>query len=136
MTVTDIGILEGSQSAKKGWVKDQHDLNKGAHGDYLYLTWEPNGAKKPVTDLYVIEGKGAQPPHGYERIGTNLNQGTSGEDLYLCFSRDGSKPLLELAVVLSGDQYAPAPEGFTRYEKDLNKGAGGEFVYLCYRQQE
>ncbi|MFB8240214.1 hypothetical protein ACFC58_27075 [Kitasatospora purpeofusca] len=137
MTVTDIDILNGSQSAKEGWVKDQHDLNKGAHGDYLYLTWAANGTEKPVTDLYIIEGKDAQPPHGYTRISTDLNQGTPrGEHLYLCFSRDGSKPILELAVVLSSDKHAPAPDGFTRYEKDLNKGAGGDYVYLCYRQQE
>ncbi|KJY36618.1 hypothetical protein [Streptomyces sp. NRRL S-495] len=137
MAVTDIDILDGSQSAKEGWEKDKHDLNKEAKGDYLYLTWERDGTKKPVTDLCVVAGKDKQPPPGYYRIGTDLNQGTPhGEHLYLCFSREGTKPILELAVVLSGDQYAPAPEGFTRYEKDLNKGADGEYVYLCYRRQE
>ncbi len=136
MAVTDIDILDGSQPANEGWEKDKHDLNKGAKGDYLYLTWERDGTKKHVTDLYIVEGKDTQLPPDYYRIKTNLNKGTSGEELYLCFTRDGSKPILELAVVLSGDQYAPAPEGFTRYEKDLNKGARGEYVYLCYRQQE
>ncbi|MFJ9446812.1 hypothetical protein ACIRRH_33880 [Kitasatospora sp. NPDC101235] len=135
MAVTNIDILEGDQSAPEGWVKDPHDLNQGAGGSYLYLTWENSGAGGPITDLYVAEGEHAQPPRDYYKISKDLNKGAGGEYLYLCFSRKGSKPITDLAVVVGSDKEVAPPAGYTRYEKDLNAGAKGKYIYICYKQQ-
>ncbi|KJY36620.1 hypothetical protein [Streptomyces sp. NRRL S-495] len=135
MAVTDIDILVGSQSPKEGWEKDKHDLNEGAGGEFLYLAWELNGTKKPVTDLYIVEGESEEPPRGYYKISTDLNKGAGGKYLYLSFSREGTKPITDLAVVAGDSEKVPAPAGFTRYDQDLNAGAKGKFIYICYKQQ-
>ncbi|MFE5587422.1 hypothetical protein [Kitasatospora sp. NPDC056531] len=134
MAVTDIDILEGDQSPREGWEMDKNDLNAGAGGDYLYLTWQNDGTRNPVTDLYVIEGEDEDPPHGYYKIGTDLNKGAGGQYLYLCFTRDGSQPITDLAVVTSNNKDVAAPAGYKRYEKDLNAGARGKYVYICYKR--
>ncbi|MFJ9446806.1 hypothetical protein ACIRRH_33850 [Kitasatospora sp. NPDC101235] len=136
MTVTDIQILKDDQKQPGGWLKDGHDLNSGAGGPYLYLAWKKDGDSGPITALDVLDDT-KQPREGFQLIDQDLNEATrkTGARLYLCFSRTiPEKPILELAVVISGDPDAPAPKGFTRFDKDLNKGAGGDFVFLCYRR--
>ncbi len=135
MAVKDIDILVGSESLKEDWVKDPHDLNEGAGGDFLYLAWVTKGTDDPITDIYVVEGEGAEAPRGYHKIDKDLNKGAGGKYLYLCFSRKGTRPILDFTVVAGDSDKVPAPAGFTRYDQDLNAGAKGKFIYICYKQQ-
>ncbi|MFJ5924870.1 hypothetical protein ACIQF6_19930 [Kitasatospora sp. NPDC092948] len=136
MTVTDIDIVDGDWKEHDRWVKDGHDLNKGAGGSYLYTAWEKDGKAGPITEIRVIEDK-QETPAGFTKIDRDLNEGTDphGKSLYLCYSRTAAnKPIQELTVTISGDKYAPPPAGFERYDANLNEGAGNDFVYLCLRR--
>ncbi|MFJ9692399.1 hypothetical protein [Kitasatospora sp. NPDC101183] len=133
MAVTNIDILDGKdQPPPSGWHKDNHDLNEGAGGDYLYLTWETDGSSGAVTDLYVLDGQG-EAPSGYTKIDVDLNKGAGGDYLYLCFAKGGATPITDLCVISSSDPNANPPAGFKRYDLDLNKGAKGKYIYLCYK---
>lgn len=132
MTVTNVDVLDGQQPPPPGWIKDPTDLNAGAGGDYLYLTFERDGTMPPVTDVYILDD-GVTPPPMYEKIDVDLNKGAGGDYLYLCFTRQPGNPILDFKVIASSEANPNPPAGYKRAPTDLNKGAGGKYIYLCYK---
>jgi hypothetical protein len=87
--VNNIVVTIGGQTIP-GYNRDPNDLNLGAGGASLYLSYElveepPN----PIRDLTVVWGDhdAVPAPEGYERIDHDLNQGVGGKFIYFCFRR-------------------------------------------------
>ena len=146
MAINDLIVLVDNSTVPNGYTKDNHDLNEGAGGRYLYFAYH-TGDQNPITDIQAIYGDNPQvgdsPPLGlpvapsgqpYTKLGTDLNMGAGGKYIYACISRDASAgtPITGFEVI-SGDasNIQPRPP-FRRDDLDLNLGAGGKYIYLCY----
>jgi hypothetical protein len=135
--ITDVRVICGDNKdipADFGYTKIPVDLNQGAGGDFIYLTFKKESSGTPVTDLQVVyagESSGIQAPRGYELINVDLNKGAGGEYIYLCKTyAPGLPPITDLKVIASDSRSQRAPAGYERLDVDLNKGAGGKFIYL------
>lgn len=149
--ITDLQVVVGD-SVPPGFTRIAVDLNKGAHGKYIYLCFK-RGSGSPITDLKVILGQKA-PPLGYTKIPVDLNQGAGGEYIYLCYKKSSQglivkpllnaitqsppdKPIVDIIFQYSEDENPPGPRGYddipySQIAVDLNKGALGKYIYLSY----
>lgn len=142
--VDSLVVISGSDSnimPPTGYTKIPYDLNKGAHGKYLYLcyhkaSYQAFGNNKQCIDSLVISyGKDAQPPAGYTKLPQDLNEGAGGDYVYLCYRQTdwaNDIAIKDVTVIGGGNANVPAPYGYEKVPGDLNKGAHGEYIYLCY----
>jgi hypothetical protein len=135
--ITDVRVIYGDNKdipADFGYTKIPVDLNQGAGGDFIFLTFKKESSGTPVTDLKVVyagERRKVPVPRGYELIDVDLNKGAGGEFIYLCKTHgSGPGPITELKVIASDSKSQRAPAGYQKLDVDLNKGAGGKFIYL------
>ena len=158
--ITDLQVIVGD-SVPPGFTKIAVDLNKGAHGEYIYLCFKRDSGN-PITGLAVILGQQTKPPSGYKKIPVDLNQGAKGEYVYLCYKESPDKsllgsvlnpitqptlnvtvqsspelPILDIIFQYSSEEHQHVPRGYDKvpYSKipvDLNKGANGVYIYLYY----
>jgi len=123
-----------------GYIKLPYDLNRGAHGKYMYLcyhmaSYQSTGTNKPcIAAVQIISGKNAQPPAGWVKLPQDLNDGAGGDYIYLCYqpaSYDDDVALKGITVIGGDNPDVPAPYGFQKVPGDLNHGAGGDYIYVC-----
>ncbi|MEV7940583.1 hypothetical protein AB0O82_31205 [Kitasatospora sp. NPDC088264] len=142
--VTDVNVLVAYDDPVRspfhtptGWEWIDVDLNKGAHGAYLYLVFERSADDRPVTGIRVLKDD-EKPPAGYQKLPVDLNRGTPvhGTALFLAVTRQegAGRPVVDLTVThwKDGSQEIPPETGYTRVDTDLNKGAKGDLIYLDY----
>lgn len=108
-------VIYGDNSSiqpSEGHIKLNADLNKGAGGDYIYLTFTRDPA-------YSYENDGAHPPITYSTPLTHLMV-----EAHTQFGNinDGAPPLNTYRHLYEFD-------GTKSYHVDLNKGAGGRYIY-------
>lgn len=129
------------QSAKdqlfSGYTLIEKDLNKGAGGDYIYLSYNTTtDPSKALTDIRVSFDDYSL-PGSYTKNSHDLNKGAGGTYIYLWTSTNSSngKPIKAIDVFYG--QNADMPTGYTvvDYDKtgnaaDLNHHAGGDYIYL------
>ena len=140
--ITDVRVIHGGNSdipPDLGFTKINQDLNQGAGGEYIYVTYKRELAGDPIMDLQVVYGgsSNVRVPEGYEKIDVDLNKGAGGQFIYLCKTRKpipGLERITDLAVVAGSKSSVQAPAGFQKINIDLNKGAGGKFIYLCVKR--
>lgn len=126
-----------AQKVYSGYTLINADLNKGAKGDYIYLSYnttnDPEKALKNIRityDNFSLPGSYTKNPH-------DLNKGAHGKYIYLWTSTNASngKPIKAINVFYG--ENADMPTGYTAVKHDdsgenadLNKGAGGAYIYL------
>jgi hypothetical protein len=135
--ITDVRVVCGDNKdipADFGYTKIPVDLNQGAGGDFIYLTFKKDSSGTPITDLKVVyagERSRIRAPQGYDLIDVDLNKGAGGEYIYLCKTHGpGPGPITDLRVIASDSKSQRTPAGYQKLDVDLNKGAGGKFIYL------
>ena len=106
--ITDVRVICGDNKdipADFGYTKIPVDLNQGAGGDFIYLTFKRESSGTPITDLKVVyagERHKVLVPRGYERIDVDLNKGAGGEYIYLCKTyAPGLRPITDLKIIAS-----------------------------------
>ncbi|MEO6700977.1 MAG: MAC/perforin domain-containing protein [Jatrophihabitantaceae bacterium] len=141
--VDQLVVVEGNSAdtpAPTGYVKIPHDLNKGAHGKYIYLckhiaSYDSAGTNPEcINDIQIIFGKNASAPAGYVKLPQDLNDGAGGDYIYLCYrpaAYSNTGAIKDVTVIGSGDANVAPPYDFEKVPGDLNKGAGGEYIYVC-----
>ncbi|WP_331744564.1 hypothetical protein [Kitasatospora sp. NBC_01300] len=142
--VTDVNVLVAYDDPVRspfhtpaGWEWIDVDLNKGAHGAYLYLVVERSAEGQPVTGIRVLKDD-EKPPPGYQKLPVDLNRATPvhGKALFLAVTRQegAGRRIVDLTVTdwKDGSQEIPPKTGYTRVDTNLNEGATGDFLYLDY----
>jgi len=124
----------------KGYSKINVDLNKGAHGKYIYLCYQrlsanPQGV--PITGLRAGSSTTWPPtlPAGYDLINQDANEGTKVHEkfVYVCtttLDKTLGPPLVDIQIL---DNEDTPPHGYIQVETDMNEGARGDTIYLCYQ---
>jgi hypothetical protein len=120
-----------------GYTRIGKDLNKGARGNYIYISYDTTtDPSKALTDIRVTFG-GNKLPSNYIKNDHDLNAGAGGDYIYLWTSTDShaGKPIKAIDVFFGKN--ADMPTGFTVVDynnsgkaADLNHGAGGEYIYI------
>ncbi|WP_173012711.1 MAC/perforin domain-containing protein [Niveispirillum sp. SYP-B3756] len=90
--IDDVKIIYGKDAqAPSGYVKLDLDLNKGAHGEYVYLCYRPVAFDNNISikDITVIGGKTSNvpAPYGFEQVPGDLNKGAHGNFIYVFVSK-------------------------------------------------
>ncbi|MEM7038849.1 MAG: hypothetical protein AAF570_17845, partial [Bacteroidota bacterium] len=134
-------IDQDEPTVYKGYQKRPMDLNKGAGGKDIWLTFSRATKREPVTDIQV---NGSPEMSGYTSVENpydgsyNLNASTDdGDRIYMHFSRDPDKgdPIMAVDVVDKGN--TSGQEGWVTVDYDLNKGENGSNdLYLIYSREE
>jgi len=129
-----------AQKLYSGYTLVDADLNKGAGGEYIYLSYNTtNDPDKALKDIRVTFGKSSTLPGAYDKNPHDLNKGAGGKYIYLWTSTDSSvgKPIKAIDVFYG--QNADMPTGYTVVKHDssgeaadLNSGAGGDYIYLGF----
>lgn len=126
-----------ASETEDGWRRILVDLNRGAHGKYLYFIIKPDAADC-VSDITLGANKKRQnipTPEGYTKIDVDLNLGCGkGTDYIYSFFRKEGAPLRGFGVVAGPERDLPMPDGYERIDFDLNRGAHGNFIYICIRR--
>jgi hypothetical protein len=144
--VDDVVIITGKNSTIQppaGYEKVNFDLNKGAHGDFIYLCYHkasydnfrPN--KDCLTDIQIIFGKDTPAPPGFIKLPQDLNKGAGGPFIYMCVKKEpygNDKAIKDVAIIGGDNPDIPAPYGYIKVPGDLNKGVGGLYIYACYNK--
>jgi len=142
--------------AKSPWAMNilDVDLNKGAHGDWIYLGYtETANDDQGIYDLKAFySGDNTNPPLSktinglfYNRYGTNLNNGTIGGAIYLYAlivggAGTGKTPLKQLYVEADGNLSGRNGTGWERVkwttggDANMNYYAGGSQIYIWMRR--
>jgi hypothetical protein len=118
--VTEVTVVaSGSPSVgcPSGFVKDGHDLNEGAGGDYIYLCKRFGTDRSQTIGLpYVlITSPPDKPCATGGKIDLDLNRGAGGAFIYFCHTgRRGDAPGLPQQYVkdIAFDVYRTAPTAF------------------------
>lgn len=146
-SITDLIVISGDSSsiqAPTGYIKNDFDLNRGAHGKFIYACYKQKSTLDikskgldVVTGMITIVGESSsiQPTKGYTKINNDLNQGAHGKFIYLCYKKgqySETDSIKDIMVIGSKQSQIYPPEGFERINQDLNQGAGGLFIYMCY----
>jgi len=80
------GTEEDPKCIPPGFTKVPGDLNKGAGGLYVYLSYNTDFNMPYITELSVISGdKNVWPKEDMYRIDQDANEGTGGPYVYICF---------------------------------------------------
>ncbi|WP_037293952.1 hypothetical protein, partial [Ruminococcus flavefaciens] len=136
------------------------DLNKGAGGDWIYMSYCVGNAVNPITNLLIYESNKKETwktktiTHNgikavYSRLDIDLNKGAGGKYIYICSTRDKQfRPLTKLDVVVRGSGVVRAPywsgvrsvkasdKSVDSYS-DLNAGVrGSSDIYLMQTRKE
>lgn len=129
------------------------DLNKGVHGDYIYVgyTLTPN-INEAITDIKVewwSKDSNAKPTYDYNGVSytcekKDLNSNAGGKFVYIYYTKVASagKPLTDIGVEIDGTySFGKSASGWTSVigltssdRADCNKGSGGPFIYLWYKR--
>jgi len=138
---------KSKDKAKKvpaGYTLIDCDLNKGARGNYIYLSYATTDKREDaLKDIRISFGKDYKMPGGYTKNLHDLNAGAGGKFIYLWTTKDASfgKPIQDLLVLYGKD--ADMPSGFTAVDSnrsgdpaDLNNGSGGEYIYLGIKHRK
>lgn len=91
--ITDVKIITGENSDPPvGYKKDRTDLNWGAKGKYIYLTYTRDPGR-PVVDIQIVakDSANVRIPAGFVMDPTDLNGGSGGKYIYLC-TKKGMRP--------------------------------------------
>ena len=75
------------------WKSSDVDLNSGAGGMYIYLTWKTGEPRKePIIGVMFVESWNGSPPvyPGWDVIPKDLCAGASGSFIYAYYQRDTS----------------------------------------------
>jgi hypothetical protein len=138
MQAVDNVVVTNGGTTIPGYNRDPIDLNWGAGGEYIYLSYQlVENPFNPITDLTVIWGDSPDihAPAGYEKINHDLNAGSGGKWIYFCTRRGGPDAPVRDLKIIAGDNADVQPEaGWERIPVDLNAGAGGKFIYVCQRR--
>ena len=94
--INEVKILYKKNNKNKNLKLINVDLNKGAGGEYIYLTYgyDPDKLLSPIVDFFVHIVNINTPPEGYECDTNDLNKKTkkSGNKIYLCYKRNNELP--------------------------------------------
>ncbi|MCB2410265.1 hypothetical protein [Hymenobacter lucidus] len=158
--ILDLKLVTDSNSSwlYPGHIRLNSDLNKGAGGDYIYLTFTRQGdyGSSPLTRVSILTRSFGQPGswpdqhqpiwYGQYNATTNtfntydsqldLNSGAGGDYIFAYAARETSfgAPIREVGVLSSRNQAQQPPAGWERVGVDLNKGAGGDYIYVCVKR--
>lgn len=162
--IRDLKFTKGSsanQPVQSDYVLLNLDLNKGAGGHYIYLTFSRRwmsgpydycwvGAGEYVTDIIAEDFgtgwyKGQCYGAEYEPIWEpsvilnwkhpDLNDGSGGRYIFAWQEKNMNvAPIKEVGVVAGNSGSIQCPAGWTRVEQDLNQGAGGDYIFFCYKK--
>ncbi len=136
------------------------DLNKGAGGAWIYMSYCVGNSVNPITNLLIYESNKKETwktktiTHNgikavYSRLDIDLNKGAGGKYIYICSTRDKQfRPLTKLDVVVRGSGVVRAPywsgvrsvkasdKSVDSYS-DLNAGVrGSSDIYLMQTRKE
>ncbi|MNC65788.1 hypothetical protein D3C75_1161110 [compost metagenome] len=78
-----------------GYIKIDVDLNSGAGGEFVYLSYkkgEPTSSDV-INKITAVYGKNeyVPTPYGYKQISGDLNAGAGGDFVYLCTYQGGTE---------------------------------------------
>ena len=126
-------------SIPPGYTKVEGDLNRGAGGRYIYLSYTRDPSRPPITAVDVIVGTKdwIAPREGFVRINQDCNEDAKGNFVYICYmqgpppSNDKANDAITDLRIVYGET-AIAPPGYTIVPADLNSGARGEYEWLAY----
>ncbi len=126
------------------------DLNAGAGGKYIYLTYKlGENINEAYTDFFMEYRTSSAPSatntvnHNsnyvdYTRIGMDLNWGSGGDFIYLWTTKANTMPpITDMAVALNKpDSVKPDWSSVywqnTQSPADVNKSVEGKFIYIKY----
>ncbi len=65
------------------------DLNKGAKGKYIYVSYATGTNSLPITGVNVISGdtRNIWPPKDFVRVDQDLNEDVHGKYIYVCYTQ-------------------------------------------------
>jgi hypothetical protein len=150
--------------APPGYTRLYADLNEGAGGAYIYLTFVRNPAdvqrgeeivrnriysSGPVTGIEIKTGCCSAPDPEllyypiwwWNTYGWNyykqldLNNGAYGSYIWSYQTKEPSSQPIEVGILTGDNDRIQPPIGWTRLNTDLNQGAGGKFIYLCTKRR-
>ncbi|PIE76961.1 MAG: hypothetical protein CSA13_01945 [Clostridiales bacterium] len=135
-----------------GYYLIDRDLNKGAHGKFIYLCYKlSEDRSQAITDLfleYSRHGFGAETlptSHNshvadYTRIPVDLNTGAGGNFIYLWTTKAPTRePLTALEVIYSPPNASHEEWQFVKWHNgsdpaDVNRSVGGNFVTILFQR--
>ncbi|WP_420751930.1 MAC/perforin domain-containing protein [Rhodococcus sp. O3] len=88
--ITGLKVVYGKNTpAPAGYEKIDVDLNKGAGGEFVYLSYKRGEPEKAVRDIRIIHGNNAsiEPPIPYTKLPQDLNKGSGGDWIFACYAR-------------------------------------------------
>jgi hypothetical protein len=158
--ITDLKLVSDAGYSYQfgGYNRLNLDLNKGAGGRYIYLTFhrgssgvEFSNSNAPLTRLSVLtrsfSGNYSVSDHEPIWMGQwltdhvqvaplDLNENAGGDYIYSFQSRNTSfgGPIREVGIIASSNSNVQPPAGWERVGVDLNKGAGGDYIYFCVKR--
>lgn len=119
--IVDLRVVEGKEpTVPPGWQRIPVDLNKGAHGAYLWLCFRE--ARLPASDPQFVRGvrlsfeREYEVPAGWTAISTDLNKEAHGLWIHLLFTRAPvAEPVTEIRVFSAADaKDIVMPSGYER----------------------
>ncbi len=84
--ITNIQVVYGttSQDCNQGFTVIGKDLNKGAGGANIYISYA-RGTTVPITAVDVIFGYDISPSKEFVKIYQNCNEGNRGNSVFICY---------------------------------------------------
>lgn len=157
--VADDNRGKAQEKVPQGYFLIDKDLNEGAGGKFIYLTYKLGRInQKPYTNL-CIEILGESREKGYHncthnnikseyyRFGIDLNWLAKGKYIYLNGTKDSRFGPIRRLEVLSGDNKMPTTysddyqdvwnavrERGTDNMADCNRGAKGRWIYILFKR--
>ena len=150
---------QNAKVEQKGWKLVDQDLNEGAKGNFIYLSYRPmtkadldKAKMSPITNIMLVmsdkkmtwtspkrlyDGNGRSAL--YYRIDSDLNKNAGGKYIYLCYTRDTVYPPL-VAIDAYKDNNRPTNGEWNTVTwenshsiADANRGAGGRYIYILQK---
>ena len=114
------------------------DLNKGAGGKYIYLTYKrTDNLIEAITSISVVAGDTANYhiQGGHTKLTQDLSEGAGGMYIYITYIKGGENgypPLVGLNVIFGNSRDIYPPDYWVRDNQNCNEGSGGDYIYICY----
>lgn len=158
--ITSDGKKPNARSAPAGYNLVDRDLNEGAGGDFIYLSYRTmtqgqlsSSGRLPITNLMMVQydkpqtwttaysndGNGRRAL--YYRINVDLNKGAGGRYVYLLYTYDKQyAPLVALDAYTdnnrpTSNEWDTVTWNDTFAIADVNKGAGGKYIYILLKHK-
>ncbi|KAK7032626.1 hypothetical protein VNI00_012889 [Paramarasmius palmivorus] len=106
-----------------------NDINKGFHGEYVYLTpITTNNPNDAATSFKIVIQSHADPEK------KDLAKGAGGDYRYVIPMRDpGARKITSARLLRSGSKQDYPPSGFNGLSTDINQGRKGDYLYIVWK---